>query len=146
MRLMTIPERVDRNLAVWETVSRLFGLFAGLGLLLAALGIYGVVSRLVAQRTNEIGLRMALGAQLRDIFALVLGNGVRVTLVGAAVGVGGSLGLSRYLTAAAPAFGGSDVRPIVAAAVLLIGVAVLSCLLPARRAVKVDPMTALRCE
>jgi len=117
-----------------------------LGLLLAAMGLYGVVSYVVSQRTREIGVRVALGARRSDILRLVVRDGFRLTLIGLAIGLLVSLGFTAILTkvlygltpAAAPVF--------VAVIVLLAGVAVLACYLPARRATKVDPMVALRCE
>jgi ABC-type antimicrobial peptide transport system permease subunit len=105
-----------------------------------------VISRLVAQRTNEIGLRLALGAQVHDIMRLVLGNGLRMALVGAAAGLAGSGFLAVFLTKELPVFGGNSLGPIAIAATLLVVVALAACFLPARRATKVDPMVALRCE
>jgi putative ABC transport system permease protein len=117
-----------------------------LGLLLAAMGLYGIVSYVVSQRTREIGVRVALGASRFDILRLVVRDGFKLTLIGLAVGLLVSLGFAAILTqvlyglapAAAPVF--------VAVALLLAGVAMLACYLPARRATKVDPMVALRCE
>ncbi len=144
--LMPAPLRIQRNVGFWQTISQLLILFAGLGLLLAALGIYGVTTRLVAQRTAEIGLRMALGAQVRDVVKLVLGGGLRTTLLGAVAGLIGALFLSHFLTQKLPAFGGNSLLPIATAAGLLIATAALACWLPARRAAKVDPIVALRAE
>ena len=138
--------RMLNNFAVWQTIKQLLIMFAGLGLLLAALGIYGVTARLVAQRTSEIGLRMALGAQVGDIIGLVLGGGLRTTLVGAGVGLAGAMCLSQFLAQQLPVFGHSGPLPIVAAGGLLILTATIACFLPARRATKVDPMIALRAE
>jgi ABC-type antimicrobial peptide transport system permease subunit len=117
-----------------------------LGLLLAAMGLYGVVSYAVSQRTREIGVRVALGARSLDILRLVVRDGLRLTLIGLTIGLVVSLGFAAIITkllyglapAAAPVF--------VAVALLLAGVAMLACYLPARRATKVDPMVALRCE
>jgi putative ABC transport system permease protein len=145
-RLMAVPERVTRNASVWQTINQLLVLFAGLGLFLAAFGIYSVIARLVSQRTNEIGIRMALGAQMRDIMGLVLGSGIRMALIGAALGLVGSYYLGQYLTKEMPVFGGSSLLPVAVAAGLLVAVALVACFLPARRATKVDPMVALRAE
>src|SRR5690606_12906813 len=126
-----VTSRVDRNLSGWRTINHLLLLFAALGLALAALGIYGIITRLVSQRTSEIGIRMALGAQLHDIMRLVLGGGLRTTMIGALIGIAGAIGLTRYLNSATPAFGGDGLLPIAAASVILLFVALLACWLPA---------------
>jgi putative ABC transport system permease protein len=138
--------RIERNVGFWQTINQLLILFAGLGLLLAALGVYGVTARLVAQRTAEIGLRLALGAQIRDIVKLVLGGGLRTTLTGAVVGLIGAFLLSYFLTQKLPVFGGNGILPVATATVLLVTLATLACWLPAWRATKVDPAVALRSE
>ncbi len=145
-RLMAVPERVTQNASVWRTVNQLLVLFAGLGLFLAAFGIYSVIARLVTQRTNEIGIRVALGAQMRDIMSLVLGSGIRMALGGTGLGLVGAFFLGEYLTKEMPVFGGSGLLPAAIAAGLLVVVALVACFLPARRAAKVDPMVALRAE
>ncbi len=144
--LMTVPERITENFGVWETIMRLLVAFAGLGLLLAAIGIYGVVTRLVLQRTGEIGIRMALGANRTSILRLVLGGGLRTALLGIALGTVGAVAFARFLTGALPAFGGSAWEPLLVGGALLLLTAAVACLLPARRATRVDPMTALRTE
>jgi predicted permease len=146
VNLTPAPIRIERNTAILQTINQLLMLFAGLGLFLAALGIYGVTARLVAQRTSEIGIRMALGAQVHNIVNLILGGGLRLTLVGALLGVIGAAFLSRYLTTELPGFGQMGLMPVVGAAGVLMLVALIACLLPARRATKVDPITALRAE
>jgi predicted permease len=124
----------------------MLSVFAGLALLLASVGIYGVLSYLVGQRTREIGLRMALGAEPLDVLRMVLDDGVRMTLVGAALGVMAALGFTRLMTGML--FGVKPTDPItfVVVAMLLCGIALFACYLPARRAARVDPMVALRYE
>src|SRR5499427_1033708 len=117
-----------------------------LGLSLAAMGLYGVVSYVVSQRTREIGVRMALGARSPDILRLVVRDGFRLTLIGLAVGLLVSLGFTAILTKVLYGLTPAATPVFVAVIVLLAGVAVLACYLPARRATKVDPMVALRCE
>jgi putative ABC transport system permease protein len=122
------------------------GALAGLGLLLAALGLYGVMAYTVSLRTGEIGLRMALGARPRDVFGLVLGRGIALALGGLAVGLGAAWALTRLLSSTLYQVDAADPTIFLAVALALGAIALLACYLPARRAARVDPMVALRIE
>jgi predicted permease len=139
-------EVVARSIASQRFSLILLGAFAGLALLLAGIGIYGVLSYLVGQRTREIGVRMALGAQRLDVLRMVMGDGARMTIVGAFIGLVAALALTRLM--ASMLFGVRPTDPVTfaAVAVLLCGIALFACYLPASRAAKVDPMVALRYE
>ena len=125
---------------------QLIGLFAGVALLMAAVGLYGVMSYSVAQRTQEVGLRMALGAQRRDVMKLVVGQGMKLALGGVALGLLVSVGLTRLMAKLLFEVSATDSTTFAVIAGLLILVALLACWIPARRATKVDPMIALRYE
>jgi putative ABC transport system permease protein len=142
----TMEERVGD--AMWRTrvASWLFAAFAGLALLLTAVGIFGVMAQAVSQRTPEIGVRMALGAQRRDVLGLVLRRAVVFTSVGIAVGTGVALGMTRILTALLYQTEPDDPSTLTLVCGLLAVVALAACYLPARRAMNVDPITALRYE
>ena len=127
----------------------LLGAFAALALLLASVGIYGVVSYSVTRRVHEIGIRMALGAEKRDVFQLIIGQGFRLALAGLAVGALAASILVRLLSSFSHLLygvGASDPQHSSPSRVALIGVSVFACYIPARRATKVDPMVALRYE
>ncbi len=127
----------------------LLGAFAGLALLLAAVGIYGTISYSITQRVQEIGIRMALGADKGDVLRLFIGRELRLVLVGMAAGAPGALILTRTLPSLSHllyGIGSSDPLTFAIVSIVLMGVAALACYFPARRAAKVDPMVALRSE
>jgi putative ABC transport system permease protein len=124
----------------------LLGSFGALGLILAMVGIYGVISYSVTQRTDEIGLRLALGAQPRDVLGLVLREGMMLAGLGIAVGAAGALALTRLLTSLLYEVKPRDPVTFIAVAIALAVVAAAACYIPARRAMRVDPMVALRYE
>ena len=124
----------------------IFGVFGTVALLLAAMGIYGVTSYAVAQRTQEIGIRMALGARMSDVLKLVLRSGMSLALIGAAIGLAGAFAVTRVMSSLLFGVAPTDLVTFTAVALLLIAVAFLACYIPARRATKVDPLVALRYE
>jgi putative ABC transport system permease protein len=127
----------------------LLGTFAALALLLASVGIYGVVSYAVTQRVHEIGIRMALGAEKQNIFHMIVGHGLRLALAGLAIGAAAALILTRMLSSFSQLLYGvrsNDPATFITVVLALTGVAILACYIPARRATRVDPIVALRHE
>jgi predicted permease len=142
----TLEHDVSRSVASRQQMFTLLGIFAVVALGLAALGLYGVLAHAVALRRRDIGIRMALGAQRSDILRLILRNGMRLTLLGVIIGLAGAFALTRVLQTQLFQVGTTDPVTFAAVALLLVIVALLACLVPARRASKVDPMVALRTE
>ena len=122
------------------------GLFAAIGLALAVTGVYGVISYSVSQRVQEIGVRLALGAERSDIYRIVVGQGLRLAALGVALGIGGALLLGRTLQSLLYGVSPSDLWSYLPVTSALVAAALLACYVPARRAARVDPMAALRHE
>ncbi|MGO8732624.1 MAG: ADOP family duplicated permease [Terriglobia bacterium] len=144
--LMTLEDLQAQSRTPRRVNMLLVGTFAGLGLILATVGIYGVVSYSVIQRRHEIGVRMALGAERRDVLKIVVRQGLRSVLIGTGIGVAASIGLTRFLQTMLFGVKPTDAVTFVAVSLLLLVVAWLACYIPARRATKVDPLVALRYE
>jgi putative ABC transport system permease protein len=137
---------VSNSLHTQRVATGLLALFATLAMLLAAVGIYGMMAYSVSQRTHEIGIRMALGAERRDVLRLVVGHGMVLTLIGMAIGLAGAFGSTRVLSSLLFGVRPTDLVTFAGVSTLLAAVALLASYIPARRATKVDPMVALRYE
>jgi predicted permease len=142
----TMDQVVARSLATQRFSMILLGGFAALAMVLASVGIYGVISYVVGQRTHEIGLRMALGAQRSHVLRLILGQGARLILIGVAIGIAGAFALTRMMASQLFMISSTDPLTFIAVSAVLALVALMACYIPARRAAKVDPMVALRYE
>jgi len=142
----TMEQRLSNSVAQPRFRTLLLGLFAGLALVLSAVGIYGVMSYSTEQRTHEIGIRLALGAEAGDVLKLVVGQGMVLTLIGVLIGLALSFALTRFLSSLLFGVSATDPGTLVAVSGLLATVALGACYIPARRAAKVDPMVALRYE
>jgi predicted permease len=146
VRVRTQEETIDRLLFSQRLLARLFGLFGLLGIVLACIGLYGLLSYEVARRTRELGIRAALGANRKDILLLVVRQGLVLVICGAAVGIGAALAVTRLLASLLFHVRPTDPLTFISVSVLLLAVGIVACLLPARRATRVDPMVALRYE
>jgi putative ABC transport system permease protein len=142
----TMDQIVNESLAGDRFATVLFAAFAGVALLLAMIGIYGVMSFAVAQRTQEIGLRMAVGAGSRQVLILVLKEGMLLALAGLVLGMGGTYLVGSAMRSVLYEVSAIDFASVGAVAVVLLAAAIFACYLPARRATRIDPMAALRCE
>jgi ABC-type antimicrobial peptide transport system permease subunit len=145
----TMQEIASQSMSAQRFPMILLGAFAALALLLASVGIYGVISYSVTQRAQEIGIRMALGAEKQNIFRMIIGQGLRLALTGLVIGAAAALILTRLLVTFANLLYGvnsSDPLTFIVVSMLLTAIAVLACYIPARRAMQVDPMVALRHE
>ena len=145
-RVRTLPEYLSQSIAQPRLNAMLVGLFALIALLLAAAGIFGVMSYSVTQRTQEIGIRLALGAQRYDVLRLIVGQGMRFVAAGLVLGLIGVFACTRLLQSLLFGIGATDLRTMLVVSIILSAVAFLACLLPARRATLVDPVRALRAQ
>jgi putative ABC transport system permease protein len=144
--MRSMEQLVGTSVAPQRFNMSLLGLFAALGLVLAAVGIYGLIAYGVSQRTHEIGLRMALGAQASDVMKMVVGRGMALVMIGIVVGLGASYALTRLMKTLLFGVSATDPLTFTLIALSLGLIALMACWIPARRAAKVDPMIALRCE
>ncbi len=144
--LLTMETLISESVGERRFHLLLMGLFAGLALLLAGIGIYGILSYSVRQRTQEMGIRMALGATQKQILQLIVNQGMRLALIGAAIGVAASFGVTRFLQSLLYAIAPTDLLTFAVVPLIVLGVALLACYAPARRATLVNPIVALRNE
>ena len=144
--VMTLENILARESSTRRFNALLFSVFAGLALILAATGVYGVLSYSVSQRTHEVGIRMALGAAHRDVLRLFMGQGMRLVLLGLVIGLGGAFVVTRLMSSLLFGVSATDTTTFVVVAAVLMLVGVFACYLPARRATRVDPLVALRYE
>jgi putative ABC transport system permease protein len=144
--LFTMEALISRSVGTRRFHLLLLGLFAGLALMLASVGIYGILSYNVRQRTQEMGIRMALGASQKQILRMILSQGMRLVVLGALIGIATALGVTRFLQSLLYAVSSNDLLTFLVVPFVVIGVALLACYAPARRATRVNPVVALRYE
>jgi putative ABC transport system permease protein len=142
----TMEQKIHERTAPKRIMTVMMGIFAGIALLLAGMGLYAVMAYAVSQRTHEIGVRLALGAQSNNILRLILGSGLKLTLAGMALGMAGAFALTKFMESLLYGIGARDALTFILASSTLVGAALLACWLPARRATRVDPLVALRNE
>ena len=142
----TMDDVVAKSLSQARFSMMLLGIFAGLALVLSAVGIYGVTAYVVAQRTREMGIRMAMGAQTGDLLKLVMRHGGKLAAVGVAFGIAAALGMMRLMSSMLYGVSAADPLTFAGVTLLLIAIVLLACYIPAKRATRVDPMIALRME
>jgi len=144
--VLTMEDLISNSLSQQHMTMLLLAAFAGLALVLASVGIYSVLSYAVRRRLREIGIRMALGAQARDVLRMILGYGAKLAAIGVGIGALSAFGLTRLMTSQLFGITATDPVTFATVALLLVLIALAACYLPARRATKVDPMVALRYE
>ena len=142
----TLDQVFSSSLDQRRFILAIFGVFAAVALLIAAIGIYGVMAYTVTQRTHETGIRLALGAQAGDVLKLFIGQGIKLALIGIVLGLAGAWALTRLMTTLLFSVSATDPLTFIVITLLLTGVTLLACYLPARKATRVDPMIALRDE
>jgi putative ABC transport system permease protein len=142
----TLDQIFSNSVAGQRFNTLLLGIFASLALILASVGVFGVINYSVAQRTHEIGIRLALGAQRSDVFKLIVGHGLILALIGVMIGAVGAFALTRLIAGLLFGVSPTDVTTFVSVSLLVVVVAIFACYLPARRATRVDPLVALRYE
>jgi ABC-type antimicrobial peptide transport system permease subunit len=146
MDVATQDEQIDKNLQQERVFAQAYAMFGGLAMLLAAVGLFGLMSYSVARRTSEIGIRMALGAQSRDVLRLVMSESMRLVAIGVAIGLGVAIAAGRLVASLLFGLGATDAITMVVATLVMVFVSATASYLPARRASRVDPLVALHYE